>query len=248
MKKAYNFIDLKNKKFNRLLVLEYLGKSKWLCECDCGNKIIITSRKIRIGHTKNCGCLQKEIAGKIWSETGKKYGYINGKNNIKYKNLIYDDKYKRLKRIYDAMKNRCKNKNNYCGKKNIQICKEWLNNFKGEVFSEEIEKRTTLEAIKYTYYYAETDALDYYISYIENSTIPESIGDEYELSGACFRCGQCPYFRPVHKADGTPDNRVSWGYCDNAPNDLGRTYKDSRACDRLFEEIREGRIGLCFRG
>lgn len=129
MKKAYNFIDLKNKKFNRLLVLEYLGKSKWLCECDCGNKIIITSRKIRIGHTKNCGCLQKEIAGKIWSETGKKYGYINGKNNIKYKNLIYDDKYKRLKRIYDAMKNRCKNKNNYCGKKNIQICKEWLNNF-----------------------------------------------------------------------------------------------------------------------
>jgi len=92
------------------------------------------------------------------------------------------------------------------------------------------------------------DGLTAYISYIENNTIPESIGDEYELSGVCFRCEQCPHFRPVLKADGTPDNRISWGYCDNAPNDLGRTYKDSRACDRLFEEIREGRIGLCFRG
>ena len=35
------FIDLTNKKFNRLLVKEKLYKKGtewyWLCECDCGN-------------------------------------------------------------------------------------------------------------------------------------------------------------------------------------------------------------------
>ena len=92
------------------------------------------------------------------------------------------------------------------------------------------------------------DGLTAYISYIESNDIPESIADEYELAGAGFRCGSCPYFRPVLKADGTEDGRVSWGYCDNAPNDLGRTYRDNPACNRLYEEIREGGIGLCFKG
>lgn len=129
MKKANNFIDLTGQKFNRLTAIKYLGSSKWLCKCDCGNETIVHTQKLKSGHTKSCGCLQKEIAGKTWSETGKKYGKINGYKYIKFKTLLYDEKYKRLKRIYDAMKGRCKNKNSYCGRKNISICKEWLNSF-----------------------------------------------------------------------------------------------------------------------
>lgn len=31
-----NRIDLTGKRFGRLTVIEYAGKSKWLCKCDCG--------------------------------------------------------------------------------------------------------------------------------------------------------------------------------------------------------------------
>lgn len=91
------------------------------------------------------------------------------------------------------------------------------------------------------------NGLTAYISYIETNRIPESIADEYEQIGAGFRCGSCPRFRPVMKADGTEDGRVTWGNCDKAKNELGRTYRENPACNRLYEEIREGRIGLCFR-
>lgn len=33
-----NFKDITDQKFNRLTVIEYVGKFKWLCVCDCGNK------------------------------------------------------------------------------------------------------------------------------------------------------------------------------------------------------------------
>ena len=129
MKKAHNFIDLTGQRFGRLITIKYLYNSKWLCKCDCGNETIVHTQKLKSGHTKSCGCLQKEIASKIWSKTGKKYGKTNGKNNIKYKNLPYDNIYKRLMRIYGAMKGRCKNINSYCNKNNIKICQEWLNDF-----------------------------------------------------------------------------------------------------------------------
>lgn len=31
-----NRIDLTGKRFGRLTVIEYAGKSKWICKCDCG--------------------------------------------------------------------------------------------------------------------------------------------------------------------------------------------------------------------
>ena len=50
--------DLSGKQFNNWLVIEYCGKSEWLCECQCENK---TRRKIRTyilksGGSKSCGC------------------------------------------------------------------------------------------------------------------------------------------------------------------------------------------------
>ena len=46
-------IDLKNKKFGRLTVLEKLDKSgcetNWLCECICGNKTKVMGVNLRKG-------------------------------------------------------------------------------------------------------------------------------------------------------------------------------------------------------
>ena len=72
-----NIIDLVGRKFGRLTVLEraddYVkpdGKRdlQWLCECECGNKIITLGRSLKSGGTKSCGCLWKERS----SENAKK--------------------------------------------------------------------------------------------------------------------------------------------------------------------------------
>lgn len=89
------------------------------------------------------------------------------------------------------------------------------------------------------------DGLTAYISYRETVRAPESISDEYQLQGVCFRCEDCPEFQAILKEDGTEDRRLRYGECQYA--DRGRTYKDSPACDMLFKLIKSGRIGLCYR-
>ncbi len=69
MLRASNFIGVK---FGILTPIEFIGKTKrgdlkYLCECDCGNTRISTSRLIKTGDIKSCGCLNNEsmiLAGK----------------------------------------------------------------------------------------------------------------------------------------------------------------------------------------
>lgn len=60
------FADITGMKFGRLTALkrvENKGKNtSWLCKCDCGNEIEVLKYSITSGHTKSCGCLQKEVA------------------------------------------------------------------------------------------------------------------------------------------------------------------------------------------
>ena len=57
-------IDISGQKFNRLTVLYRNGssgeKAKWHCKCDCGKECDVIGQYLRNGHTKSCGCLQKE--------------------------------------------------------------------------------------------------------------------------------------------------------------------------------------------
>lgn len=62
--------DLTNYKFERLTVIKQVEdhidinskhKSQWLCQCDCGNTVIVTGRNLKSGHTKSCGCLKIEL-------------------------------------------------------------------------------------------------------------------------------------------------------------------------------------------
>ena len=41
---------------------KYGSRIYWECECECGNKKFISYSHLVSGHTKSCGCLQKEKA------------------------------------------------------------------------------------------------------------------------------------------------------------------------------------------
>lgn len=39
-------------------------RRSWLCLCECGNTTVVPTAKLKSGHTKSCGCLQRDTRGK----------------------------------------------------------------------------------------------------------------------------------------------------------------------------------------
>ena len=94
--------------------------------------------------------------------------------------------------------------------------------------------------------FSESIPLYAHIKYIEEVEIPESLEDEYRLLGVGFTCGQCPYFKPIKKANGNSDERCKVGDCFYEGNEFGRARKTAPACEHLYELIAEGGVKLCF--
>ena len=75
-------IDEVGNKYGKLTVLERVLSEKsqeahWLCQCECGNKTIVTGTRLRNGITKSCGCINSVGEYNI--------SKILNKNNISYK-------------------------------------------------------------------------------------------------------------------------------------------------------------------
>ena len=94
--------------------------------------------------------------------------------------------------------------------------------------------------------FSASDPLCAYITYTKREKRPESVSEEYELEGVSFVCAQCPCFGATLRLDGEVDKRARAGDCAFLGNELGRTFKDSPACDHLYELIKEGSVKLCF--
>lgn len=112
------FIDLTGKRFEKLVVIKYVEKGKWLCKCDCGNEKIIRGDSLKQRLTLSCGCLHKRIVAKTCKNNFQKHGLSKT----------------RLNNIYHNIKQRCLNVKDpkyYCyGGRGIKICDEWKNDFK----------------------------------------------------------------------------------------------------------------------
>lgn len=72
-------VDLTNKKFGKLTVIEQApnkstGRTAWVCQCDCGNMVVVGTKELQNGDTQSCGCLREELI--IKNEIGKKYGRL----------------------------------------------------------------------------------------------------------------------------------------------------------------------------
>lgn len=106
--------DLRNKQFGRLRVISDIGRTKdrhilWHCICECGNYVDVSSRDLQTGHTRSCGCLQKDRMSEV--------------------KLIHGDRDSRLYSVWKTMKKRCENPNcksyKWYGAKGISVCAEW---------------------------------------------------------------------------------------------------------------------------
>lgn len=118
--------DLTGQKFGRLTVIRkadyYISpkgqkQTQWLCECDCGKKLIVRTTNLKSGNSKSCGCLNIEQIKKSENK------------NKKYPQLIYNKKTKRLLNIHRNMIKRCNDKNKNWYKNGVKVCEEWLNDF-----------------------------------------------------------------------------------------------------------------------
>lgn len=111
-------IDLTGQRFGRLTVVRRAEHKQgrmfmWECVCDCGTKTIVRGTHLRQGRVKSCGCIRRETT----SKTKTKHGQQGT----------------RLYLIWQAMINRCYNKNqrsykNYGGK-GVSVCDEWKGSF-----------------------------------------------------------------------------------------------------------------------
>lgn len=132
MGKSCRAKDISGQKFGKLTAIEFVGvdanrNAQWRFKCDCGREIVASGSRVRNGHTKSCGCLQKERASEIIQNYNKGPSY---KQPTRYthggsKTRLYD--------IWVHMKLRCDNSNRdnykYYGGRGIKVCKEWREDF-----------------------------------------------------------------------------------------------------------------------
>ena len=115
MKKVRSdLIDLTGKRFGKYTVLEYVGKYRWRCRCDCGNEKDILGQSLRRGESNQCNeCRLKEFRVGL----GKKHG-LTSRGNIPHEYAIWTN-----------MRDRCNNPNNPAykdyGGRGIEVCERW---------------------------------------------------------------------------------------------------------------------------
>lgn len=90
--------NLNGLKFSKLKVLNkadnHKGRTAWICQCDCGVEVIVTTKNLCNNHTTSCGCAHREQLQKRNRIHGKTFG---GKP--------------RMYKIWVKMRSRCNNKN-----------------------------------------------------------------------------------------------------------------------------------------
>ena len=104
-------VDLTGQKFGKLTVIKKEkssadGDSKWLCECECGNSIIMQGASLRktVVIPKSCGCLQKDFMRKRNKANKKHNTYdLNGDYGIGYSSNDNEEFYFDLE-DYDKIK------------------------------------------------------------------------------------------------------------------------------------------------
>ena len=110
------FVDRTGKKYGRLTAL-YRDNEKqgvhWVCKCDCGRIVSVSSSSLQSGNTKSCGCLTKPYVSALMA-SGTSYGVPS---------KVVERHRKMMNRCYDPTDK----KFHLYGGKNppVTVCKSW---------------------------------------------------------------------------------------------------------------------------
>ncbi len=118
------FIDLTGQQFSRLRVVKRIGTKNgsplWQCICDCGKMTEATTRNLRTGDTKSCGCIHSQQL-----VIRNRRNMVHGGCSNHQEERLYGVWHSMIQRCYD--KNR-KDYQNYGGR-GIRVCDEWRTNY-----------------------------------------------------------------------------------------------------------------------
>lgn len=69
----HRYIDITGQRFGRLTAIKEMGTTEsgdknWLCQCSCGNKVVVRSYTLRKGLTRSCGCLRRDLGKERFSK------------------------------------------------------------------------------------------------------------------------------------------------------------------------------------
>ncbi|MEI6532488.1 MAG: hypothetical protein WCO06_01470 [Candidatus Roizmanbacteria bacterium] len=92
----------------------YVGERVYLmCQCDCGTIKKVIIKNLKSGVSQSCGCIRSK--------------------NLIERNTKHNKRHTKIWRIWQAMKNRCYNKNftqyERYGGRGIKVCDSWKNEF-----------------------------------------------------------------------------------------------------------------------
>lgn len=93
-------LDLVGEKFGRLTAVKMIGSKKnaklWLCLCDCGNEVEVTSRELKNEDKKSCGCLAstQERSKRITGENNPMFGRIGALSPVYNEHLTEEERVK----------------------------------------------------------------------------------------------------------------------------------------------------------
>lgn len=117
-------IDLSGQTINGVRVVDFAyvgsGKAKkafWNCVCSCGKPFVVDGYKLRVGHTRSCGCLRQKTCG----DNRRIHGESTRKRT-------------RLYEIWIGINKRCsphakgRLRRDYYGR-GIKVCDEWKNSY-----------------------------------------------------------------------------------------------------------------------
>lgn len=93
------------------------GRRRYLCKCDCGAEVIVSSYSLRSGNTRSCGCLKREMTAAM-GRAGRTHGL--SRRNGKITPIYYS---------WTEMWRRCTKPNHikfkHYGGRGISVCERW---------------------------------------------------------------------------------------------------------------------------
>ena len=113
-------IDLTYQTFGMLTAVERVGTRNrevlWRCICNCGKEALVTSRNLRKGLTRSCGCLRKLHMASLGA--GKEtHGKSRSRLYVAYRGML-DNCYLANRKEF-----------RYIGACGITVCDEWRKDF-----------------------------------------------------------------------------------------------------------------------